>query len=73
MEIDREVSQINIGIPQGSPGSLILFATYPACVFPFVEDKVDRVEGMSFADDLGWWVSGMDIGEIRRKIEKSAW
>jgi hypothetical protein len=33
---------------------------------------VDGVEGISFADDVGWWVSGKDIGEIRRKIEKSA-
>jgi hypothetical protein len=33
---------------------------------------VDGVEGISFADDVGWWVSGKDIGEIRRKIEKCA-
>jgi hypothetical protein len=33
---------------------------------------VDGVEGISFADDVGWWVSGKDIGEIRRKIEECA-
>jgi hypothetical protein len=38
----------------------------------FVEDKVAGVEGISFANDIGWWVSGKDIGEIRRKIEKCA-
>jgi hypothetical protein len=69
---DGEVSQINTGIPQGSPVSPILFATYLSCLFPFVEDKVDVVEGISFADDVGWWVLGKDIGEIRRKIEKCA-
>jgi hypothetical protein len=37
-----------------------------------VEDKVDGVEGISFGDDVGWWVSGKDIGEIRRKIDKCA-
>jgi hypothetical protein len=52
--------------------SPILFATYLSCLFPFVEDKVDGVEVISFANDVGWWVSGKDIGEIRRKIEKCA-
>jgi hypothetical protein len=33
---------------------------------------VDGVEGIFFADDVGWWVSGKDIGEIRRKIERCA-
>jgi ribonuclease HI len=69
---DGEVSQINTGIPQGSRVSPILCATYLSCLFPFVEDKVDGVDGISFADDVGWWVSGKDIGEIRRKIEKCA-
>jgi hypothetical protein len=69
---DTEVSQINTRILQGSPVSPILFVTYLSCLFPFVEDKVDGVEGICFADDVGWWVSGEDIGEIRRKIEKGA-
>jgi hypothetical protein len=33
---------------------------------------VDGVEGISFADDVGWWVSGKDITEIRRELEKCA-
>jgi hypothetical protein len=33
---------------------------------------VEGVKGISFADDVGWWVSGKDIGEIRGKIEKCA-
>jgi hypothetical protein len=69
---DAEASQINPGILQGSPASPILFGTYLSCLFPFVEDKVDGVEGISFADDVGWWVSGKNIGEIRPKIEKCA-
>jgi hypothetical protein len=69
---DAEVSNTNIGIPQGSPVSPILLATYLSCLFPFVEDKVDGVEGISFADDVRWWVSGKDIGEIRCKIGKCA-
>jgi ribonuclease HI len=27
---------------------------------------------MSFADDVGWWVSGKDIAEVRQKLEKCA-
>jgi hypothetical protein len=37
-----------------------------------VESKVDDLEGISFADDVGWWVSGKNITEIRRKLEKCA-
>jgi hypothetical protein len=65
---DGEVSQINTGIPQGSRGSPILFATYLSCLVPLLENMVDGVEGISFADDVGWWASGKDIGEIRCKI-----
>jgi hypothetical protein len=60
---DGEVSQINTGIPQGSPVSSILFVPYLSCLFSFVENKVDGVEAISFADDVGWWVSGKHIGE----------
>jgi hypothetical protein len=37
-----------------------------------MESKVDGVEGISFADDVSWWVSGKNITEIRRKLEKCA-
>jgi hypothetical protein len=33
---------------------------------------VDGVEGISFANNIGWWVSGKDIGEIQRRNEKCA-
>jgi hypothetical protein len=69
---DGEVSLIHTGMPQGSPVSAILFATYLSRLFPVVEDKVDGVDAISFADDIGWWVSGEGIGEIRCKIEKCA-
>jgi hypothetical protein len=40
---DGKVSQINSGIPQPSPISPILFATYLSSLFAFMEDKVDIV------------------------------
>jgi retron-type reverse transcriptase len=58
---DGEVAHINTGIPQGSPVSPILFAIYLSCLFPVVESKLAGVKGISFADDVGWWVSGKDI------------
>jgi ribonuclease HI len=67
-----KAAKVNTGIPQGSPVSPILFAIYLSCLFPFVEVKVEGVEGISFADDVGWWVSGKDIPEIRLKLEKCA-
>jgi retron-type reverse transcriptase len=60
---DGEVSPVNTRIPQGSPVSPILFAIYLICHFPDIENTVEGVEGISFADDVGWWVSGKDIGE----------
>jgi hypothetical protein len=51
---DGDVSQINTGMQQGSPVCPILFVTSLSCLFPLVDDKVDRVEGISFADDVGW-------------------
>jgi hypothetical protein len=67
-----KAAKVNTGIPQGSPVSPILFAIYLSCLFPFVEAKVEGVEGISFADDVGWWVSGKDIPDIRLKLEKCA-
>jgi hypothetical protein len=69
---DGEVSPVNMGIPQGSPVSPILFAIYLSCLFPHLENTVEGVEGIPFVDDVGWWVSSKDIGEIRNKMEKCA-
>jgi retron-type reverse transcriptase len=69
---DGEVSPVNTGIPQESPVSPILFAIYLSSLFPHIENRVEGVEGISFADDVGWWVSGKDIGEIRHEMEKCA-
>jgi hypothetical protein len=33
---------------------------------------VEGVEGISFADDVRWWVSGKDIGEIGQMMESCA-
>ena len=49
-----EVSPIDTGIPQGSPVAPILFATYLSGIFDEVERAVLDVQGLSFADDIGW-------------------
>jgi len=49
-----DVSPIDTGIPQGSPVAPILFATYLSGIFDEVERAVLDVQGLSFADDIGW-------------------
>jgi hypothetical protein len=56
----------------GTPVSPILFATFLLCLCPFVKNKVDGVDRISVADDVGWWVSGKDIEELQCKIGKCA-
>jgi hypothetical protein len=67
---DGEVSPVNTGIPQRSPVSPIVFAIYLSCLFPHIVNTLEGVEGIPFGDDVGWWVSGKDIGELRHKMEK---
>jgi hypothetical protein len=69
---DGEVSPVHTGIPQGSPVSSILFAIYISCLSSHIENTVEGVEGISFADDEGWWVSAKEIGEITNRMEKCA-
>jgi hypothetical protein len=63
-------SEVNTGISQGSPVSPILFAMCLLCLFPFGGKGLVGVEGISFADDVGWRVSRKDIGDIKRKIDR---
>jgi hypothetical protein len=57
---DGEVSQINTGIPQGSPVSPILFASYLSCLFPLSPENVRKiqvaaVQAVSLYGAELWW------------------
>jgi hypothetical protein len=51
-----EANPVDAGIPQGSPAAPILFVTYLSVIFDEVERPVLGIKGLSFADDIAWWV-----------------
>ena len=62
--------EIETGIPQGSPVSLILFLIYISGVFEQVEKKLPGIVLLSFVDDLGFIVSGLSVKEMAKTLEK---
>jgi len=48
----RERTEVNTGIPQGSPVSPILFAIYLSGLLGYVKDKVPGIKALSFVDDV---------------------
>jgi len=67
-----DASPINTGIPQGSPVAPILFVTYLSGIFDEVERAVPGVQGLSFADDIGWWVKAENEEEVAAKLAEAA-
>jgi len=63
-----EGRQVDTGIPQGSPVAPILFVTYPSGIFDEVEAAVPGILGLSFVDDISWWVEGMNDEEVAAKL-----
>jgi len=63
-----EASPVNTGIPQGSQAAPILFVIYLSGIFDVVESAVPSVHGLSFVDDIGWWVAGTNNKEVAAKL-----
>jgi len=66
-----DISPIDTGIPQGSPVAPILFVTYLSGMFDEVESAVPDVQGLSFADDIGWWVKAENEKEVAAKLAEA--
>jgi len=60
-----------IGIPQGSLESLILFTIVISGIMKWVDQKVTGVEGFSMVGNIGYVASGSDIYEIVKNL--NAW
>jgi len=60
---------VESGIPQGSPLSPILFPIYTSGLIKWVEERVSRIDGLSFMDDVGWMATGSDVIQVVRKME----
>jgi len=72
--LDGEVGESNAvdtGVPQGSPVAPILFVTYLG-IFDAVEKAAPGISGLSFVDDIGWWVKGRNDGEVVEKLSGSS-
>jgi len=59
---------VDTGVPQGSPAAPILFVTYLSGILDEVERTAAGVSGLSFADDIGWWVGGNNAEEVAGKL-----
>jgi len=75
LALDGEVGEahaVDTGVPQGSPAAPILFVTYLSGIFDEVEPKIPGVSGLSFVDDIGWWVDGKDDEGVAVKLSEAA-
>jgi len=55
---EGEEHEVETGLPQGSPVAPILFTAYLSGVFDHVESACPGIQGLSFVDDVAWWVEG---------------
>jgi len=63
---------VDTGIPQRSPAALVLSITYLPGIFDEAERAVPGIRGLSFVDDIGWWVDG-ECGEaVTAKTTRSS-
>jgi len=61
---------VEVGIPQGSPVSLILFAIYSSGLIKWVEVYISEAEGHCFVDDLAWMATGSNVSHVVTILER---
>ena len=69
---DGEPESIMTGLPQGSPVSPVLFGIYISGIHETVLVRVQGAEGISFVDDITWFVTGPSVSVIREGLEACA-
>jgi len=55
---------VEVGVPQGSAVSPIIFAIYTSGLNKWVEQYVSEAEVLSCVDDLGWVATGSDVNHV---------
>jgi len=74
MSMDRKEGDsmdVEMGVPQGSPVSPVLFVIYLSGLFRHVDDKEKECgsECICFVNDVAWVVEGEDVGECTQRLE----
>ena len=69
---DGEPESITTGLPQGSPVSPVLFGIYISGIHETVQTRVQGGAGISFVDDVTWFVTGPNVNVIREGLEACA-
>jgi len=59
---------VDTSVPQGSPAAPTLFINYLSGIFDEVERAAPGVIGLSFVDDIRWWVEGKNAEEVANKL-----
>ena len=67
-----EPNAVDTGVPQGSPAAPILFITYLSGIFEVVEKTAPGISGLSFVDDIGWWVEVRNDEEVADRVSAAA-
>ena len=69
---DGPPMEVTTGLPQGSPVLPVLFCIYLSGVHGAVEERVQGARGISFVDDVTWFVEGGCIEEVAAGLERCA-
>jgi hypothetical protein len=64
--------ETNIGLPPGSPVSLVLFLIYIADLETLIQREVNRAVGLLFVDDVMWIAEGTNVEEVTEQLNKCA-
>jgi len=60
---------VEVGVPQGSPVSPILFAIHTPGLIKSVEEYISEAEGLTFKDDLSGVATGSDVNHVVSILE----
>ena len=66
------MKEIETGIPQGPPVSLIFFLIYISGVFDKISETSALLTFLSFVDDLGFIAFGSSVKGVVKVLEKIA-
>jgi len=67
-----ERDPVDVGVPQGSPVSPILFAIYTSGLIKWVEEYISSAEGLFFVDNHRGVTTGSDVNHVVTILERCA-